>query len=69
MAGLIGFPVLLLFGAVTVLSLQKCLGNAERDISLAAQIVTTFITGGIALFGLWLAVISFQGRRRRQGWA
>jgi hypothetical protein len=63
LAGLIGFPLLLLFGAVTVLSFQKCLGGAERDVSLAAQIVATFISGGITLFGLWLAVISLRSRR------
>jgi hypothetical protein len=63
LAGLIGFPVLLVFGAVTVLSFQKCLGGAERNVSLAAQIVATFISGGITLFGFWLAAISLRNRR------
>ena len=63
LAGLTGFPLLFLFGAVTVMSVQRFFDGGEGEPSLAVKIVSTMICASITLLGLWLITISFSGRQ------
>jgi hypothetical protein len=64
-AGTIGLPTLLVFGAVTVMILQQGLGPQAKH-PLAVTIGSTLISGGIALFGLWLTTLCFRRGGQQQ---
>lgn len=64
-AGVIGLPVLLLFGPVTIIVLQKGL-EPQAAHPLPVTIISTGICAGIALFGLWLTFICFTRGGKQQ---
>ena len=62
-AGILGFPMLLMFGAVTVKILVDGLGEGAKH-SLGVTIGSAIVAGGITLFGLWLTICCV-GRDRK----
>lgn len=63
-AGIVGLPVLLMFGAVTIMFVQQTLGE-KADHPLPVMIISTAISGGMTLFGLWLTSVCFIRRGKQ----
>jgi hypothetical protein len=60
-AGVVGLPVLLIFGGVTIMILQQGLGeNATHP--LPVIVLSAAFSGGVTLFGLWLTIVCFSRR-------